>query len=173
MRRHKDEVKCVAFSGNEDMVLTLSDDSSIILWSTARGEQIRKPLILNDSLYSISFSADGTVIVSSSNSSCLCRWDAINGELLGESVSKERCGHTVSTDSICTKVVTWSEMRKTIRYWRVGPGGTMHETSTLLVSDDITACAIDMNHGVAAVGSANGAVGVSNIHEQFDSVGAV
>ncbi len=173
MRRHKGAVRCVAFSANDEMIVSGSRNKSIIRWSTANGHQIGQPLIHNATVYSTSISADGKVIVSSSSDGSLCRWDAINGQMLGESVSKELYGVIISTNKDCTKMLTWLTWNKTIKFWLAGPGGTIRETSALQVPDDITVCAVDMNDGVAALGSVNGAVGVCDIHEQFDLVGAV
>ena len=172
MRGHKEWVTFVAFSANDEMIVSGSHDGSIIRWSTPNGQKIGEPLIHNDWIYRSPISADGKVIVSSSTDGGLCRLDLSNGQLLGKSVSKGWCGHIISTNTDCTQLVTWN-FDKTIRCWRVGPGGTIHKTSALLASADITVCAIDMNHGVAAVGSGNGAVGVCDIHKQVDSVGAV
>ncbi len=172
MHGHKSWVTCVAFSGNDEMVVTGSRDKSIIRWSTANGQQIGEPLIQNASIESTSISADGKVIVSSSVGGGFCRWDAINGRLLGESVSKEGYGDVIATDDDFSEIVSCSDAG-TIRNWRVRPEGTIHEISALSVPADITACAIDMNHSVAGLWSGNGAVGVCDIHEQFDSVGAV
>ncbi len=165
MHGHKSMVTCVAFSPDDEMVVTASRDKSIIRWRTANGQRIGKPLIHNDSIYGISISADGSVIVSSDTSGGLYRWNATNEQLLGGSITKEWRGHIISINDDCTKIVTWSERNQTVRFWRVGPGGTIHDTSALLVSTDIAAFAIDMNHGVAAIGSVKGAVGLCDIHE--------
>ena len=84
----------------------------------------------------IAIGSDGTVIVSPSEAG-LCRWNAINWQLLGASVSTASYGDIIWTNNDCTKMVTWSEWNKTIRYWRAEPGGTIHETSALSVPADI------------------------------------
>ena len=173
MRGHKTRVTCVTFSASDEIVVTGSYGSSIIRWTAANGQQLGNPLEHYGPVRCTSISADGTIIVSSSFHCGPCRWDATNGQLLGESISKEGFGDIISTNNDRTKMVTWSDLDKTMRYWRVGPRGTIHETSALSILADITACAIDMNRGVAALGSWNGAVAVCDIYEQFDSHGSV
>ncbi len=163
MRGHKDRVICVAFSPNDEMIVSGSYDKSIIRWATANGEQIGNPLLHDEEVTCFSISGDGTVIVSISDAHVLCRWDAISGQLMGKYVSKQWWMSAIWTDYDGTKLVTWTSNR-TITWWSVEPGGAIRETSTLPLSNDVEECAIDMNHGVAALGLRNGAVAFCDIH---------
>ncbi len=159
-------VTYVAFCANDELIVTASTDRSIIRWTTASGERIGKPLIHRQSINGVSVSADGTVIMSSTRSDSLCRWDAISAELIWKSAPKERSWlSNIWTNNNCTKIATWANMFDTITWWRTEPGGLILESSTLRRSADVTACAFDLNHGVAAVGLANGGVAVCDIYE--------
>ncbi len=164
MYGHNDTVKCVAFTANDEIIVTASRDGSIIRWSAADGKQMGKPIMCNGVISCISVSCDGTVIMAHTFQDGLCRWDAISGKLLGESSSKKWSAYGIWTNSDCTEIVTWTA-NETITRWTAVPGGAICETSTLPLSADVAVCAIDMNHGVAAVALWNGAVAVCDIHE--------
>ena len=157
-------MRCVAFSANDEMIVTGSLDNSIIRWNTSNGEQIGKPIILNDWIRHISISADGAVLVSHTGSDGLCRWDAINGQLIDETVSKKWHADYIWTNNDCTEIITWTKDTR-ITLWCIAPGGAISEKSMLPLSAEVTAFVIDMNHGVAAFGLLNGAVAVCDIHE--------
>ncbi len=72
-------------------------------------------------------------------------------------------GHDIWTNYDGTEIATWGG-NGTITRWSVEPGGAIRETSKLLLSNDVVQCDIDMNNGVAALASSNGAVGVCDIH---------
>ena len=73
MRGHKDTITCVAFSANDEMIVTSSFEKSIIRWVASSGEQIGNPTLHNGAIGCFSISGDGTGIVSSSVAHGLCR----------------------------------------------------------------------------------------------------
>ncbi len=163
MYGHISEVTCVAFSTNDDTIVTGSCDGSIIRWNIENGERIGSPLMHNRPIAYLSISGDGTVILSSSAEYGLCCWDAVSGQKIGEFVSMYWDANEIWTNDDCTTIVTCSILYKSVRWWSVSAGGAIHETCSLQLSDDVTACAVDINHGVAAVGLLNGAVGLCDI----------
>ncbi len=170
MLEHKDMVKCVAFSANDEIIVTGSYDNSIIRWSAATGEQIGEPLLHNAPVECLSMSADGTVIVSCTFRTELFLWNAINGQTIGESVLKECFGRLIPTRNCiltnngCTKIVTWT-CDEPLTWWTAGPTGAIRKIHTLHLPVDVTACPIEATVGVIAVGLENGAVAVCDIHE--------
>ncbi len=162
MRGHKNCVRCVAFSPNDEIIVSGSDGRSVICWVATNGEQIGKPLLHDGPIACFSISGDGTVIVTATHGCILYLWDVISGQRIGKPVHKQWWMSDIWTNYDGTKIVTWTNKR-TMR-WSVEPGGAIRETSTLLLPNDVAKCAIDVNHGVAAVGLRNGAVAFCDIH---------
>ncbi len=172
MLGHKKPVTSVAFSPNDEIIVSRTDSNSamagsndefIIRWVSAIGEQIGNPLLHDKYSTRFSISDDGAVIVSASRLHGLCRWDTISGQLIDKSVIGQWHGHDIWTNYDGTKTASW-ESNGTITRWSVEPGGAIHETSRLLLSNDVVQCDTDMNNDVAALASSNEAVGVSDIH---------
>ena len=160
----KGTVISVGFCANDELIVAASYDGSIIRRARAHGEQIREPIIHNGLVRSICISGDGRFIVSCMFDCGLCRWDLVTAQLIGESASQERLGHYIWTNNDCTKIVTGTSNRP-MTCWSVAPGGVILKTSSLPLPADVAACAIDVNHGVAAVGLANGAFAFGDIYE--------
>ena len=162
MHGHRDYVECVAFSP-DDKIIVSGSYTSIIRWVSANGEPIGKPLWHDEGISCFSLSGDGTIIVTTTHGCNLYLWDAISGQRKGKSVHKQERMSDIWTNYDGTRIVTLSTTR-TITLWSVEPWGTIRETSTLPLPNDVATCAIDVNHGVAAAGSRSGAVAFCDIH---------
>ncbi len=163
MRRHKCHVTCVRFGLNDEIIVSGSRDNSIIRWVPANGKQIGNPLLHGDSVTRFSISGDGNVIMSTTYGGNLYRWDTISGQRIGKPVFRQCRVSVIWTNYDGTEIVILATDR-TITWWSVEPEGAIRGTSTLPLSTDIEECAIDMNHGVAALGLRNGAVALCDIH---------
>ncbi len=167
MHGHWNCVECVAFSPNDEIIVSASIgsyDTSIIRWVTANGKPIGNPLFHDKPLTCFSMSGDGKVIVSVSDAHILSLWDAISGQRRSKTVYEQGQVSDIWTNYDGTKIVTWEAEFRKIILWSVEPGGAIRETSTLPVSNDVVNCGIDVNHGVAALGLRNGAVAFCDIH---------
>ena len=168
MGGHQIYVRCVAFSSNDEMIGTGSEDSSIIRWSTATGKRIGEPLIHNERVLCLSISDDGTTIASLTTDGVLRRWDAMSGQLICECFTEEEYGRIIWTNNDGTKIVIWSRPCHRITCWSVEPVGAILKTFSLPLPGSVSRCSIDMNLAVVVVGCRDGAVGIFGIHELFD-----
>jgi len=116
LQGHTNSVTSVAFSLDDNRIVSGSDDKSVRVWDANTGEQLRELQGHIDWVNSVAFSPDGNRIVSGSDDKSLRVWDANTGEQL-----RELQGHTdwvrsvaLSTDG--NRIVSGSD-DKSVRVW--------------------------------------------------------
>jgi WD40 repeat protein len=83
MSGHTAEVDSVSFSPDGNYLLTASHDGTIRLWSAKTGQEIRRFVGHDGSVYRARFTPDGKRIVSS-GADCIRLWDTNGGNEIGQ-----------------------------------------------------------------------------------------
>ena len=79
---HKDVILDMAFSPDGKTLATASYDTTIKLWDTANGKELRTLKEHSDSVYGVSFSKDGTLLASAAADRAVKIWNVASGKLL-------------------------------------------------------------------------------------------
>ncbi|KAK6499930.1 hypothetical protein TWF481_010286 [Arthrobotrys musiformis] len=118
---HGDDVNCVAFSPNCNVLASGSDDCSIKLWNSSTGRLVQTLGGHGSWVMAIAFSPDGTVLASGPSGGAIKLWDAGTGRLL-----RTLEGHTHQTLSVVFspdgKFMASGSEDNTVKLWEVCTG---------------------------------------------------
>jgi WD40 repeat protein len=116
---HKDVILDMAFSPNGKTLATASYDTTIKLWNTDAGKELRTLKEHSDSVYGVSFSKDGTLLASAAADRAVKIWNVASGKLL----------YTFGEPTDWVYAVAWSPdgkhlaaagVDRSIRIWETG-----------------------------------------------------
>lgn len=94
---HTDRVTSVAYSADGRMLVSGSNDNTIMLWDAASGQALGAPLRgHSDNVLSVDLSPDGQIVASGGADKKVILWDAASGQQLGEPLT----GHTTAVSSV-------------------------------------------------------------------------
>ena len=79
LKGHNQPVRSVAFSPNGRLIVSGSDDRSVMLWDAASGALVRTLKGHSEGVGSVAFSPDGRLVVSGSDDRTVILWDAASG----------------------------------------------------------------------------------------------
>jgi len=118
---HQNLVYSVAFSPDEDIIASGSDDKTIKLWQLKDGQEICTLKGHKNSVYCVTFSPDGKNIASSSHDKTIRLWQVNNGEEIRRFI-----GHTNSVYSVAFsldgELIASSSWDRSVKIWRVKDG---------------------------------------------------
>lgn len=81
--RHFGAVAAVAWSPDQQLVLTGSFDHTAQLWSTQTCQPVNSPLVHRDKVWDVAFSPDGQIALTASDDRTARLWDVRTGKSLG------------------------------------------------------------------------------------------
>ena len=118
---HQNLVYSVAFSPDEDIIASGSDDKTIKLWHLKDGEEICTIKAHKNSVYCVAFSPDGKNIASSSHDKTIRLWQVENGVEI-----RQFTGHTNAVYSVAFsldgELIASSSWDRSVKIWRVKDG---------------------------------------------------
>ena len=79
---HTAEIESAAFNLNEDIIVSVSGDNSIVVWDRVSGKLLNKWLAHEDIVYSVEFDSSSKQILSASADGFVKIWNVHNGELV-------------------------------------------------------------------------------------------
>ena len=123
---HYDWVNSVAFSPDDQRIVSGSDDKTLRLWEAATGEPIGSPLLGHrGGIRAVAFSPDGRHIVSGSDDKTLRLWDAISGKPLKSPI----IGHDELVNAVSYspdgRLIASGSWDNTIRLWDANSNNPM------------------------------------------------
>jgi WD40 repeat protein len=124
-----------AFSRDQKVLASLSEEKKIRLWDTATGKEIHVLPAESTGIGELAFSRDGTFIAAAGNDQTLRLWDAMTGKERGPLVGhRDWIGALVcSTDG---KQIVSSSWDRTARIWDVASGKELKQfTHPAQISD--------------------------------------
>jgi len=147
---HTNLIYSVAFSPDEDILASSSDDNSIKLWQVKNWQEICTITGHTNSVYSIAFSPDGKIIASSSHDKTIKLWRVKDGQEI-----RTLTGHTNSVYGVAFspdgEILASSSWDKSIKIWRVKDG---QEVSTIKGHNNLVyAVAFSVNGEILASSS--------------------
>ncbi|KAJ5130731.1 uncharacterized protein N7515_006770, partial [Penicillium bovifimosum] len=118
---HSDRVWSVAFSPDNQIVASGSDDKTVKLWHSQTGEEIRTLKGHSYPIYSIAFSPDSQIVASGSEDGTIKLWDTTTGKELRHLKGHSRFVHSVafSPDS---QLLASGSSDETIKLWDTQTG---------------------------------------------------
>jgi WD40 repeat protein/tRNA A-37 threonylcarbamoyl transferase component Bud32 len=114
---HTSSVIGVAFSPKEEVLASVSRDSTVILWDILTGERLRTLKGHTSQVYTVAFSPNGEILASGSIDETVILWDAGTGEKLDtleghtawvESVAFSPDGEILASGSNDNTVILWN-----------------------------------------------------------------
>ena len=126
---HKNLIYSVAFSPNEEILASGSDDKTIKLWRVQDGQEIITLTGHNNSIYTVAFSPDGEILASSSHDKTIKLWRMKDGQEIRTLVGHNNSvyGAAFSPDG---DVIASSSWDRTVKIWRVKDGQEIRTLSS-------------------------------------------
>lgn len=128
---HSDYVFPVDFSPKLKVLASGSADTTIKLWDTLTGRELRTLIGHNDKVHSVKFSSDGKRLISASWDKTIKLWNVENGQLIRTFI-----GHTEMVFSVVFskdgKLILSGDRNKTINLWDVESGKLLNSLKTKL-----------------------------------------
>lgn len=127
LEMHAGPITCVHFHPKFNIVVTGSEDNTIIVWNAETGTFEGKMLKGHtDFVQSLAFNPSGTILASCSNDTTICLWD-FGEEMDGTfQILRQLSGHDHTVSSICWNPSgEWlfsASRDKTIRKWEAATG---------------------------------------------------
>lgn len=133
---HKNLVYSVAFSPDEDIIASGSDDKTIKLWQLKSGQEICTLNGHTNSVYCVTFSPDGKNIASSSHDKTIRLWQVNTGAEICKFIGHTNAVYSVAF-SLDGELIASSSWDRSVKIWRVKDGqeiGTLTGHTNLVYS---------------------------------------
>jgi WD40 repeat protein len=151
LQGHEGWVSSVTFSPDGTRLVSGSDDTTIRLWDTATGEELKTLRGHEGVVRSVTFSPDGTRLASGGYDTTIRLWDTTTGEEVNTFRGHEAYVVSVAFNPDGTRLVSGSNDR-TVRLWDTTTG----EALTTLRGHDAWVNSVTFNSDGTRLASASG-----------------
>jgi WD40 repeat protein len=155
---HKKSINDLVFHPRQDILASVSDDRTIILWNIKTGKPIAKPFLGHTrEVNSVAFSPDGTLMLTGSSDGAARLWDVASNQAYGEPFT----GHVGSVVSLSfspngNRLMT-ATSQGSIYIWRASQRKTMG-TRMFEPYEEFSAMAVDQQTKAIMTGTLKGSI---------------
>jgi len=118
---HSSGITSVAFSPDEKLIISSSEDNTLKLWDAATGREIRTFTGHDDWVNSVAFSPDGKQVLSGSNDDTIKLWDIETGQVIRTFTGHDDYVNSVAFSPNGKQVLSGSD-DETIKLWDIETG---------------------------------------------------